>query len=108
VRAELIAAAKPVQTAQKQQAPDSYVRLGRLPNLAEIIVEDTEARNDETVILAFFPGELGQRRGVAGAIGQRNGFVIEATGGVGTGWLGRPSRRPRLAVRSLAVTVATN
>jgi hypothetical protein len=58
---------------------DGDVRLCGLPDLAEIIVKDAKAGDDEAIILAFLPRELCQRHGVAAAIGQCNGFEIETT-----------------------------
>jgi len=49
---------------------DGDVWLGWLPDLAEIVVEDTEARDDEAVVLAFLPSKLCQGHWVAAAIGQ--------------------------------------
>jgi hypothetical protein len=39
--------------------PDSDVRLGRLPDLSQVVVKNAEASNDEAVVLAFLPRELG-------------------------------------------------
>ena len=66
---------------------DGDVWLCCLPDLAEIIVENTKAGDDEAIVLAFLPRELRQRHRVAAAIGQCNGFEIETTRRVRAGWL---------------------